>query len=103
VKAYSLITLAVWASALPVLVLLMLEKNAKTAAGSCYKDIPGSQTGSFRAGNLGGGQVPVEMRLVGRMSRAQRALLFGFSPAHRASYGQSVPQSECFRVHSNII
>src|SRR5579863_3654279 len=81
----------------------MLEKNAKTAACSCLQAMPHSQTGSFRPGNLGCGHVPVEMRLLGRMSRAERALLFGFSPAHWATNGQSVPQRELFRIHSNII
>jgi len=81
----------------------MLEKNAKTSTGSSLQHSPESQTGILGAGNLGGCQVAVEMRLVGRMSRAQRALLFGFSPAHRAAYGQSVLQSEFLGFHNNII
>jgi hypothetical protein len=81
----------------------MLEENAKTAARSSLQGSPDSQAGTLRVGNLGGGQVPVAMRFVGRMPRAKCALLFGFSPAHGTTHGQYVLQCRFLGCHSNII
>jgi hypothetical protein len=43
------------------------------------------------------------MRLDGGMSRAQRALLFRFSPAPRARHGQYTFQREFMGLHTDII
>jgi hypothetical protein len=81
----------------------MLEENAKAAARSSLQNSPGSQTGALGVQNLGGGQVPVAMRFVGRMPRAKRALLFGLSPAHWATHGQYLLQRKFLGCHNNII
>ena len=76
----------------------MLEEDAKAAAHSCLQDSQSRLARVLRAGNLGGGQLSVEMRLGGWMSGAKRALLFRFSSAHGATDGQYLSQREFPRV-----
>jgi hypothetical protein len=81
----------------------MLEKDAQAAARNCLQHSQSCQSRVLRAGDLGGGQFPVEVRLGGRMSRAKRAFLFRFGSAHGATHGQYTSQREFLGFHSNII
>lgn len=80
----------------------MLEKDVKAAARNFPQDSQNCLARVLWAGNLGGGQPSGEVRLGGRFSCAKRALLFRFSPAHRATDGQYLSQGE-FGLHTNII
>jgi hypothetical protein len=88
---------------LPAAALLMLEKNAKAAARSCLQYPQGSLAGVLGTRNLGGGQVPIKMGFVGRMSRAKCALLLRLSSAHRTTNRQYVSQRKLPRFDTNII
>ena len=83
--------------------LSMLEKDAKPTAGNCLEHPQSRLARVFRSGNFGCGQFSINMRLSGRMSCAQRALLFWFGSAAWASNGQYASQRELFGFHCNII
>lgn len=83
--------------------LLVLEKNAKAAARSCLQYSQSSLARVLGTRNLGGCQVPIEMGLDGRMSRAKCALLFRLSSAHRTTNRQYMSQRQFPRFDTNLI
>ncbi len=80
----------------------MLEKHAQATARNSPQDSQNSLARVLWERDLGRSQTPREMRSRGRMSRAQRASRFRFSPAHRARNRQDVPHGE-FGLHTSII
>jgi len=81
----------------------MLEKDAQAAAHSCLQDSQSRVARVLGPGNLDGGQLSVEMRLSGWMSRAQRAFFFRFSSAHGTTNGQYLSQREFRGFQTDII
>jgi hypothetical protein len=81
----------------------MLEKDAETAIGQRLQDSQSCLASILRAGNFGGEQFPVEMRLGGRMSRAKRALQFRHGSAHGAADGQYLSSCGFPGFHTTII
>jgi hypothetical protein len=65
--------------------LLMLKKDAKTAACALLQGSQSPLNQALRGWDRGSGQRSGVMRLDARKSRAQDALFFRFSPAHRAT------------------
>ena len=63
----------------------MLEKDAKSTASALPQDSQRPLNQAFRGWDLGSGQRSRLMRLDARMSRAEGALFFRFSPAHRTT------------------
>jgi hypothetical protein len=60
----------------------MLEKDAKTAARNFLQDSQSRLGNVLRPGSFGGGYTSGEMRLGGRVSRAESALFFRLCAAH---------------------
>jgi hypothetical protein len=92
-----------WIIFLPQGALLMLEKDAATVIGQRLQDSQNCLAGILRAGNFSGEQLPVEMRLGGRMSRAKRALLFRHGCANGAADGQYLSSCRLPGFHSIIV
>ena len=63
----------------------MLKENAKAAARRVLQDSQERFTRILRSGSFGGGYTASEMRLGGRVSRAESAPLLRLRSAHRAT------------------
>ena len=79
--------------------LFMLEEDAKAAACALLQDSQRPLNQALRGWDLGSGQRSGMMRLDARMSRAEGALFFRFSAAHRATDRQHMSRRELLSFH----
>jgi hypothetical protein len=68
----------------------VLTKDAKASIAQGPKDSQSSVVGTLRASKLGGGQIPVEVRLGGGMPGASCAPRLRLRSAHGTAHGQDL-------------
>jgi hypothetical protein len=78
-------------------------KNPQATAGDVLQHSQNCVASFLRTGSFGGGHASGEMRLRGRVSRAESAPLLRFRAAHRAPHRHNLSQRQLFGLHTNII